>query len=139
MVYRRRELWLLLSLAVSLGVGLAVREFRSGFPDLVERLEGVDAEEAPQLAPTPHSGGASPPRPLKLSEREAQRDGRLDLNRATLAELQQLPGIGPVLAQRIVETRERQGRFTSPEDLRQVPGIGAKKFEAIRNLVTVSE
>lgn len=139
MVYRRRELWLLLVLAVSLGVGLAVREFRAGFPELVERLERVDAEDTPQTAPTAHSGGASPPRPLKLSERGVQTDGRLDLNRATLAELQQLPGIGPVLAQRIVETREQQGRFASPEDLRRVPGIGPKKFEAIRNLVTVSE
>lgn len=45
MVVRRRELWLLLSLAVSLGAGLAVREFRAGFPDLSDRLEQLDREE----------------------------------------------------------------------------------------------
>ena len=50
MVYRRRELWLLLSLAATLGVGLAVGEFRNGFPDLAERLEELDAE--PQIRTT---------------------------------------------------------------------------------------
>ena len=63
MLYRRRELWLLLFLAVGLGVGFAVSEFRNGFPDLAERLENVDAD--PELAVP-----ASPPlpaRPPKLS------------------------------------------------------------------------
>jgi competence ComEA-like helix-hairpin-helix protein len=132
-VYRRRELWLLLLLAATVGVGLAVREFRAGFPELAERLEAVDAEEPPPAS------GLPPEDPIKVSASPAQTDGRLDLNRATSAELQQLPGIGPTLAQRIVEARERQGGFASPEDLRRVPGIGEKKFEAIRDLVTVSQ
>jgi competence protein ComEA len=48
-----------------------------------------------------------------------------------------LPGIGPTLAKRIVEAREQRGRFLAPDDLLTVPGIGAKKFEAIKELVTV--
>ncbi len=139
MVYQRRELWLLLFLAVTLGVGLAVREFRAGFPELAERLDRLDTEEPPASAPTLPSEGSRPPRAAKLSETKVQTDGRLDLNRATLAELQRLPGVGPTLAQRIVEARERQGRFASAEDLRRVPGIGPKKFEAIRELVVVRE
>ena len=139
MVYRRRELWLLLFLVASLGVGLAVREFREGFPELAEQLEQVDAEESPPVAPDSAAKGIQPQRPAKLSETTVQADGRLDLNRASLAELQQLPGIGPTVAQRIVDARERQGRFASAEDLMRVPGIGKKKFEAIRNLVTVRE
>lgn len=143
MVYRRRELWLLLFLAASLAVGLAVREFRAGLPELAERLEQFDVEETPgPTRSTPSGGaatGASAPAPAKLSATDARRDGRLDLNRATSADFQRLPGIGPALAQRIVETRERQGRFASPEDLRRVPGIGPKKLEAIRELVTVRE
>ncbi len=145
MIYRRRELWLLLSLAASLGLGLAVREFRAGFPELAERLERFDADESPAPAPGPGAysvesttGGRSPG-PAKLSGPAVQTDGRLDLNRAAPAELQRLPGIGPTLAKRIVEARERQGRFASPEDLRRVPGIGPKKFEAIRELVTVGK
>jgi len=144
-VYRRRELWLLLVLAASLGVGLAVREFRSRFPEPAERLEQFDVEESPAPAPTqraPSLGaetGTGSPAPAKLSETAIQSHGRLDLNHATPADLRQLPGIGPTLAQRIVEARERQGRFISAEDLRRVPGIGPKKFEAIRELVTVRE
>jgi len=138
-VYRRRELWLLLFLAASLGVGLAVREFKAGFPELAERLERLDAEESPPISPHPPSPGARPPRPPRLSETKVQSDGRLDLNRASLADLQRLPGIGPTLAQRILETRERLGRFVSPADIMRVPGIGPKKFEAIRELITVSE
>jgi len=146
-VYRRRELWLLLLLAATVGVGLAVREFRAGFPELAERLEAVDAEEPPPIVPErssvpaamPPASGLAPGRSSKLSTSEAQSDGRLDLNRATSAELQKLPGIGPTLAQRIVDARQRQGGFASPEDLRRVPGIGEKKFDAIRDLVTVSQ
>lgn len=64
-------------------------------------------------------------------------EGPLDLNRATALELQELPGIGPVLAERIVAFRERQGPFLSVEDLLQVPGIGEKTLELFRDLVTV--
>lgn len=144
-VYRRRELWLLLFLAASLGVGLAVRQFKAGFPELAERLEQLDAEEPSQIAADPrptsggYPGGAPPSHYPKVSGALVPADGRLDLNRATPEDLQRLPGIGPTLAQRIVEARERQGRFASPEDLRRVPGIGPKKFEAIRELVAVRE
>lgn len=59
----------------------------------------------------------------------------LDLNRATAEELQQLPGIGAVMAQRIVDYRTAHGRFGSPEDLRQVKGIGNKTFQKLQPLV----
>jgi len=138
--YRRRELWLLLFIAASLGVGLAVREFRAGFPDLAERLEGVDADIPRGADPKPGTPGEPrPSRPPKLLAPPAEADRRLDLNRATPADLARLPGIGPALAQRIVDTRERQGRFASPDELRRVPGIGQKKLEAIRGLVTVGD
>lgn len=63
----------------------------------------------------------------------------LDLNRATVAELARLPGVGPSLARRILEERERRGRFDSLEALRQVMGVGPKKLAALRDLVTVGE
>jgi competence ComEA-like helix-hairpin-helix protein len=62
----------------------------------------------------------------------------LDLNTAPAAELDGLPGIGPVLAARIVAEREKKP-FAKIEDLRRVSGIGPKKLEAIRPLVTVGE
>lgn len=62
---------------------------------------------------------------------------RLDLNRATEQEFDALPGIGPRLAERIVEYRQSVGAFHSLDELREVKGIGKKKLERIRPLVTV--
>lgn len=62
--------------------------------------------------------------------------GRLDLNRASKAELETLPGIGPVTAASIISYRE-QMPFQSVEELEQVSGIGPKRLEAVRDLVTV--
>lgn len=63
------------------------------------------------------------------------RDGPIHLNRATAAELDELPGIGPVIAQRIVDHRESNGPFQTIEDLLDVPGIGEAKLASIRDLV----
>jgi competence protein ComEA len=62
---------------------------------------------------------------------------RIDLNRATRAELLQVPGVGPVLAERI-EHHARQHGFQSVDDLRKVPGVGPATLERIRPWVTVA-
>mgnify|MGYP001026415096 CR=1 FL=1 len=64
--------------------------------------------------------------------------GLLDLNRATVAELDALPGIGSVLANRIVEWREREGPFRSVDDLGKVEGIGPALLAKLAPLVTVA-
>ena len=64
--------------------------------------------------------------------------GLLDLNRATEQDFDALPGIGPKLAERIMEYRRSVGTFRSLDELRDVKGIGKKKFERIRPLVTVT-
>lgn len=63
--------------------------------------------------------------------------GLVNLNTATLADLETLPGIGPALAQRIIDFRQSNGGFRTVEDLLEVPGIGAKKFEELKDHVTV--
>ncbi|KRA25855.1 competence protein ComEA [Microbacterium sp. Root61] len=64
-------------------------------------------------------------------------DGRVNLNTADAAALDTLPRIGAAMAERIIQWRESNGRFTSVEDLLAVPGIGDKMLEALRDLVTV--
>lgn len=64
-------------------------------------------------------------------------DGLLDLNRASAAELEQLPGIGPARAAAIVEYRELHGPFAVPGDLRAVSGIGEATFQRLAPLVVV--
>jgi competence protein ComEA len=63
---------------------------------------------------------------------------RLDLNRATVQELEALPQVGPALAQRIVEFRTKHGPFKSVDDLLKVQGIGEKMLGKLRDRVTVA-
>lgn len=60
----------------------------------------------------------------------------VDINSASQEALESLPGIGPVLAQRIIAYRESNGPFAAVEDLQQVEGVGADTFEKLRDLVT---
>ncbi|WP_439642565.1 ComEA family DNA-binding protein [Gemmatimonas sp.] len=63
---------------------------------------------------------------------------RVDVNAATAQELEQLPRVGPALAKRIVEWRDRHGPFSSPDDLRHVRGIGPSTVRLLDSLVTFS-
>ncbi|MFB4315399.1 helix-hairpin-helix domain-containing protein [Actinomadura sp. 21ATH] len=83
---------------------------------------GVRAPAQPPAA----SGGAA-----------AGTGGPLDLNAATVQQLDQLPGVGPVLAQRIIDHRTQRGGFRSVEQLQEVSGIGARRFADLKNLVRV--
>lgn len=67
----------------------------------------------------------------------APADGRIRLNAADAEELEALPGVGPVLAARIVAYREEHGPFGAVEDLLDVPGIGEAKLAALRDAVLV--
>lgn len=78
--------------------------------------------------------GAASPRGEEGGVPEA---GPINLNEADEALLDSLPGIGPSLAKRIIRYREEHGGFSSIDDLLQVPGIGPKKLEELRDLVTV--
>jgi len=64
--------------------------------------------------------------------------GKININTASVTELEKLPGIGETLAQRIVEYREKYGRFQKIEDIMKVSRIGPKIFEQIKDMITVN-
>lgn len=76
----------------------------------------------------------SPPSGASTASEQADH-GPIRLNSATAAELDELPGVGPVIAQRIVDFREANGPFGAVEDLLDVPGIGEAKLASLADLV----
>jgi competence protein ComEA len=84
---------------------------------------------------TPSPGVALPAGPAATGA--AAPGGLVNLNTATLADLDTLPGVGPVLAQRILDARDAQGGFRAVSDLRKVDGIGDARYEQLKDLVTV--
>jgi competence protein ComEA len=106
-----------LNLAAVLTDGVQVRVPLPGEP--VEAVPAVDA-----------GGGTA-------VEGAGTGDGLLDVNAATVMQLDALPGIGPVLAERIVQWRTEHGRFGSVDDLEQVSGIGPAVLEKLRDRVRV--
>lgn len=114
--------------------------------NLAQPLMDGDQVNIPPLPPSPAPTAASPaaglmpteaaspgtPTPLPAATRP-----KINLNTATAAELDALPGIGPVIAQRILDYRAQHGPFARPEDLMEVSGIGEATFNRLRDEVVV--
>lgn len=98
------------------------REVRDGEQVVVPELGDPAPAQTAGDGSTAGAGGAS---------------GPVDLNQATAEQLEALPGIGPVLAGRILEFREANGGFTEVGQLREVPGIGEKRFQELAEQVRV--
>ncbi|GLZ47187.1 hypothetical protein Acsp06_33720 [Actinomycetospora sp. NBRC 106375] len=113
------------------GLNLAAR-----LTDGEQVVVGVPTPAAPAGAAGPAAGGAPAGVPADGAA-AAGGGGRVNLNTATLEQLDQLPGVGPVTAQRILEWRTQNGRFGAVEQLQEVSGIGDARFATLRDLVTV--
>jgi competence protein ComEA len=85
-------------------------------------------EESPPVSP---SSGSS------LPSSSSQGDGQVNINTATVEELDTLPGVGPSIAQRIIDYRTTNGPFQSIEDIKNVSGIGDATFEKLKDKITV--
>lgn len=110
-------------------------------PQTMQRPDVTHAASLPSENPsiTRAAAGDSmvPPGSASAAPALSTRPQRLDLNRATVADFDQLPGVGPVLAKRIMDYRKSVGRFHAVEDLRAVKGIGTKKLDQLKPFVTV--
>jgi competence protein ComEA len=76
---------------------------------------------------------------LSAAAGKAQPTGRINVNTASVEQLTTLPGVGPALAARIVEYRQKSGSFRSTQELMNVKGIGEKNFARIEQWLTVGE
>jgi competence protein ComEA len=108
----------------------------------VNSSEGAQAEMASgsgrAIAVRPSSVALLSDHPPTVTVPKRSHKGLLDLNRATEQDFDALPGIGPQLAERITKYRQSVGAFHFLDELRAVKGIGKKKFDRIRPLVTVT-
>jgi competence protein ComEA len=93
---------------------------------VVDGEQIVVSPDAPPAAPPVSAGGGTDPVSVVV-----------DLNTATAAELDTLPGVGPVMSARILEWRAAHGRFASVDQLREISGIGARTFERLAPHVRV--
>lgn len=102
----------------------------------------VTDPRAPARRPTadqPLRTPAPPRAPKRLAIPNEEHHAPLDLNRATLVDLTRLPGVGPILARRILDTREAAGRFTAVDDLAVIRGVSRSKLDHLRPFVDVLE
>ena len=104
------------------GADLAALNLAAPLVDGVQVL--VPARSAPGVAPAAASGDTDVPA------------GPVSLSSATIEELDELPGVGPITAQKIIDYRAEHGPFASVDDLDAVPGIGPTRIEQLRDLVT---
>ncbi len=113
-------IFLLAALLVGSGISLYKRTHPQFAPELILEEKETDPQKKVE-SPLDH----------------AERRKKINLNQATSAELEVLPDLGPILSRRIVEYREANGPFHRIEELLQVPGIGEKTFQRIRDYVRV--
>lgn len=69
----------------------------------------------------------------------AAAEGKININTASIEELEQLKGVGSAYAAKIVEYREQNGPFTAPEDIMNVQGIGDKTFDENKDIIVVED
>ncbi len=139
MISRKKLVGISLVLCLGFTAAMAVKSmlFSSHREVTVKTSSLRDADEGFGSADFPESRQSEADIQPYSSEKDTS--ARLNINSATAEELETLPGIGPVLAEEIVDYREKNGYFESVEEIINVSGIGKAKFKAISEDITVGE
>jgi len=137
--YKERLLIAVLLCALLAGILVSIFKQRASFVES-SALSGKDSIVIYQLQnlPARASTGAGAPISKDVDKTSVNKYQLIDINTANTIQLEELPGIGPKLAKRIVEYREKHGLFQSKESLIEVEGIGEKRLNKIRDLITLS-
>ena len=131
--FTRSEQRAILFLLLTFGLGTAVWWYRAGQPPPeINPAEMAAFENFLRVATADSMRPA-----LEQAQIPSVAPARVDLNAATYNDLVRLPGIGPVMAQRIIDFRAANGAFKRLQDLRKVKGIGAKTYEKLAPLLVV--
>ena len=120
----------------SLGVGVTITSPVTPAPPVQDGSNNQPQALPPTETQTPPSENASAGKTPEVGAPSGG-DGKININLASQTELTDLPGIGSVLASRIIDYRRQHGDFLRIEDLRNVSGIGEKRYEAIQDKITV--
>jgi len=123
----------MLVLLSTFGIGASIWFYRANQP--LPEVDPAAAAKLDEFIRAAQNDSTQVFSPAIEASRNIKTSTRLDLNAANANELARLPGIGAVMAQRIVDYRETHGRFKSIEELRKVKGIGAKKFAKLAPLL----
>jgi len=121
----------ILFLATTLLLGTALRLYRSTASGSREYDYRTNDSTFAALSSAPASDS------LPRQEQLPKQPGNIALNSATTEELESLPGIGTVIAGRIIQRRNEVGRFKSVEELLKIKGITKKRLEHIKNFITI--
>ena len=122
--------------ACSFGVKLLLLAGTVGFLSVAGLLQGPSQLTQSQISSAGQAGesmGRVPqPRPRMMAD-----VGHVDINHGSIEELQRLPGIGPVLAERVIRHRRENGKFATIRDMQQVKGIGVKRLAQLEPFIYV--
>lgn len=120
-----QEIKALIFLLVVLIIGGGITLYKRNHPNFARELILESTEKKDK----------SPIQKEPLYSKKPEIEDKININQATVKELELLPGIGPVLAKRILSLRESKGGFNEVEELLEVNGIGARKLEEIKKWV----
>ena len=120
----------------SFGVKLLLLAGTMGFLSLAGLLQGP-SQPTQSEASLAGQAGTSMERLPEPRPRAVADVGHVDINHGSIEELQRLPGIGPVLAERVVRHRRENGKFATIRDMQQVKGIGVKRFAQLEPYIYV--